>query len=60
LFLAQNTPGKRINFDNNWKISFRTLLPIPKKILTTAIATIFAKSGGAARTAIDPRFKDSA
>jgi beta-galactosidase len=48
-----------INFDDNWKFHFGHAAN-PEKDFNYSIATIFSKSGGAARTAIDPRFKDSA
>jgi beta-galactosidase len=54
-----NAQRQKINFDDNWKFSFGHAAN-PEKDFNYSIATIFAKSGGAARTAIDPRFKDSA
>jgi beta-galactosidase len=57
---AQSTsPRQRINFDDNWKFHFGHAAN-PEKDFNYSIATIFSKSGGAARTAIEPRFKDSA
>ncbi|MDP4264786.1 MAG: beta-galactosidase GalA [Bacteroidota bacterium] len=53
------SPRQRINFDDNWKFHFGHAAN-PEKDFNYSIATIFAKSGGAARTAVDPRFKDSA
>jgi beta-galactosidase len=50
---------QHINFDNDWKFHFGHAAN-PEKDFNYSIATIFSKSGGAARTAIDPRFKDSA
>ncbi len=50
---------QKINFDNDWKFHFGHAAN-PEKDFNYSIATIFSKSGGAARTAIDPRFKDSA
>lgn len=50
---------QHINFDNDWKFHFGHAANAEKDFNYT-IATIFSKSGGAARTAIDPRFKDSA
>jgi beta-galactosidase len=54
-----NSPRQRVNFDNDWKFHFGHAAN-PDKDFNYSIATIFSKSGGAARTAIDPRFKDSA
>lgn len=50
---------QRINFDKDWLFHFGHAAN-PEKDFNYSIATIFSKSGGAARTAIDPRFKDSA
>lgn len=55
---AQNPLRERINFDANWKFHFGHAAN-PEKDFNYGIATIFSKSGGAAQTAIDPRFKDS-
>ncbi len=55
---AQSSQRKHINFDDSWKFSFGHAAN-PEKDFNYSIATIFAKSGGAARTAIDPRFRDS-
>jgi beta-galactosidase len=49
---------QRINFDDNWKFHFGHAAN-PEKDFNYSIATIFAKSGGAARTAVDPRFVDT-
>jgi beta-galactosidase len=56
---AQLSPRKKINFDENWKFHFGHAAN-PEKDFNYSIATIFSKSGGAQRTAIDPRFNDSA
>src|SRR5258705_1792101 len=58
LFAQTSSPGRHSNFDDNWKFSFGHAAN-PEKDFNYSIATIFAKSGGAARTAIDPRFRDS-
>jgi beta-galactosidase len=58
LFSQSTSPRQHINFDDNWKFHFGHAAN-PEKDFNYSIATIFAKSGGAARTAIDPRFKDS-
>ncbi len=47
-----------LNIDNNWKFHFGHAANAEKDFNYT-IATIFSKSGGAARTAIDPRFDDT-
>jgi beta-galactosidase len=47
-----------INMDENWKFHFGNASN-PEKDFNYSIATIFAKNGGASRTAIDPRFNDS-
>ena len=52
------SPRKKINLDENWKFSFGHAAN-PEKDFNYSIATIFSKSGGAARTAIDARFNDS-
>ena len=49
---------KRINFDNNWKFAFGNAND-PLKDFNYSIATIFAKTGAAQTTAIDPKFNDS-
>lgn len=49
----------RISLDNNWRFHFGHAAD-PVKDFNYSINTIFAKSGGAYGTAIDPRFKDSA
>jgi beta-galactosidase len=46
------------NFDRDWKFSFGHLHN-PEKDFNFSLETVYAKSGGAARTAIDPRFNDS-
>lgn len=58
LIQAQNAPRERLNFDADWKFHFGHAAN-PEKDFNYSIATIFSKSGGAAQTAIDPRFKDS-
>ncbi|MEO8406059.1 MAG: beta-galactosidase GalA, partial [Chitinophagaceae bacterium] len=49
---------KQINIDENWKFHFGSASD-PSKDFNYSINTIFSKSGGAAKTAIDPRFADS-
>lgn len=56
--VAQLSQRKHISFDDNWKFHFGHAAN-PEKDFNYSIATIFSKSGGAARTAIDPRFRDS-
>jgi beta-galactosidase len=50
---------KKIRFDHDWKFHFGHAA-LPEKDFNYGIANIFSKSGGAAATAIDPRFNDSA
>jgi beta-galactosidase len=49
---------RHINLDEDWRFHFGHAAD-PAKDFNYSIATIFSKSGGAAGTAIDPRFKDS-
>ncbi len=58
-FSQTTSARQQINFDDGWKFHFGDAAN-PEKDFNYSIATIFAKSGGAARTAIDPSFKDSA
>jgi beta-galactosidase len=58
-FSQSASQRQQINLDDNWKFHFGHAAN-PEKDFNYSIATIFSKSGGAARTAIDPRFKDSA
>lgn len=55
---GQESPRKKISLDSDWKFHFGHAAD-PSKDFNYGIATIFSKSGGAARTAIDPSFKDS-
>jgi beta-galactosidase len=55
---GQSSPRRHINIDDNWKFHFGHAAN-PEKDFNYSIATIFSKSGGAARTAIDPRYNDS-
>lgn len=59
-FLAAQTPQPRThqNFDHDWKFAFGHAQN-PEKDFNYGLETVFAKSGGAANTAIEPRFKDS-
>lgn len=58
--LTINTSAQRqqLNFDTDWKFQFGHSADAEKDFNYT-IATIFSKSGGAAKTAIDPKFDDS-
>jgi len=56
--LAQSSPRKRTNIDDRWKFHFGHAAN-PEKDFNYSIATIYSKSGGAYKTAIDPRFSDS-
>lgn len=49
---------KRTNIDSDWKFHFGHAAN-PEKDFNFTIATIYSKSGGAAKTAIDPRFDDA-
>ncbi len=49
---------QKINFNNDWKFQFGHAANAEKDF-NYSIATIFSKSGGAANTAIDPKFNDS-
>jgi beta-galactosidase len=55
---SQDFPRKKIKLDYNWKFHFGHAAN-PEKDFNYSIVTIFSKSGGASRTAIDPRFNDS-
>lgn len=56
---SQNiSPRKHTNFDEGWLFAFGHAAD-PVKDFNFTISTIFSKSGGAARTAIDPRFADN-
>lgn len=55
---GQSSARRHINIDDNWKFHFGHAAN-PEKDFNYSIATIFSKSGGAARTAADPRFNDS-
>ncbi|MBL7743236.1 MAG: glycosyl hydrolase 53 family protein [Chitinophagaceae bacterium] len=57
--LISSAQRQKINFDNDWRFHFGHAAD-PEKDFNYSIATIFSKSGGAANTAIDLRFKDSA
>src|SRR5687767_14127478 len=49
---------RHINLDEDWRFHFGHAAD-PAKDFNYSISTIFSKSGGAAGTAIDARFKDS-
>ncbi len=55
---SQGSERRKINIDGDWKFHFGDAAD-PEKDFNYSIATIFSKSGGAPRTAIDPRFNDS-
>src|SRR5882724_7778503 len=55
---SQSSQRQEINFDRGWKFHFGHAAN-PEKDFNYSIVTVFSKSGGAARTAIDPFFKDS-
>jgi beta-galactosidase len=57
--VAQNgSTRQHINLDEDWRFHFGHAGD-PSKDFNYQINTIFSKSGGAAGTAIDPRFKDA-
>ena len=58
LCYGQSSPRKHISLDDDWRFHFGHAAD-PTKDFNYSIATIFSKSGGAARTAIDPKFNDS-
>ncbi len=55
---GQTNARNKINMNDGWKFHFGNSAD-PVKDFNYSIATIFSKSGGAARTAIDARFDDS-
>ncbi len=55
---AQSSLRKKTNLDENWKFHFGHAANAEKDF-NYSIATIFSKSGGAQRTAVDARFNDS-
>jgi beta-galactosidase len=59
LCFSQNPVRQKINFDENWKFAFGNASD-PKKDFNYSLVTIFSKTGAAPRTAIDPKFNDSA
>lgn len=58
LYFAFVNAQKKINFDEGWKFHFGHAAN-PDKDFNYSTATIYSKSGGAAKTAIDPKFADS-
>ena len=55
---SQETVRKKINMDEDWKFHFGHA-GNPEKDFNYSIATIFSKSGGSHKTAIDTKFNDS-
>ncbi|HEY4335632.1 MAG TPA: hypothetical protein VGM89_07035, partial [Puia sp.] len=55
---AQGLVRRKMNFDADWKFHFGNASN-PEKDFNYSVRPIFAKSGGAVRTAIDPRFDDN-
>lgn len=54
-----STQAQRISkLDNDWRFHFGHAA-LPEKDFNYSLATIFSKSGGAAQTAIDPKFVDT-
>lgn len=58
LTINSSAQRQQLNFDADWKFQFGHAANAEKDFNYT-IATIFSKSGGAANTAIDPKFDDS-
>src|SRR5690242_14310147 len=58
-FSQESSVRKRTNMDNDWKFHFGHAAD-PSKDFNYTTTVIYSKSGGAQRTAIDPRFRDSA
>lgn len=58
-FSQEVSVRKRTNMDNDWKFHFGHAAD-PSKDFNYSITVIYSKTGGAQRTAIDPRFRDSA
>lgn len=58
LCLAFSNAQKKINFDEGWKFHFGHAAN-PDKDFNYSTATIYSKSGGAAKTAIDAKFVDT-
>ena len=57
-FAAGAQPRSHQPFDRDWKFAFGHAQH-PEQDFNYGLETIFAKSGGAYNTAIDPRFNDS-
>ncbi|MEO5776861.1 MAG: beta-galactosidase GalA [Flavobacterium sp.] len=57
-FFVLSNAQKKINFDEGWKFHFGNAAN-PDKDFNYSTATIFSKSGSAAKTAINPKFADS-
>jgi beta-galactosidase len=57
--VAQTTPRKKINLDNDWRFHLGHAAD-PTQDFNFKIANVFSKSGKAEGTAIDTKFKDSA
>jgi beta-galactosidase len=58
LVLPASAQRRKINFDDDWKFAFGNAND-PAKDFNYSLATIFAKTGAAQNTAIDPKFNDS-
>ncbi|MBK8348761.1 MAG: glycosyl hydrolase 53 family protein [Saprospiraceae bacterium] len=58
LTLALNAQHQKINIDKDWRFAFGHASN-PEKDFNYSIATIFSKSAGAFKTAIDPVFVDT-
>jgi beta-galactosidase len=58
ILFSQETVRKKINIDEDWRFDFGHA-GNPEKDFNYSIATIFSKSGGSHKTAIDAKFNDS-
>jgi len=58
LAAQQHSLPRRINFDEDWRFSFGHAAD-PSKDFNYKVANLFAKSGKAENTAIDPKFNDA-
>ncbi|MCZ8216092.1 MAG: beta galactosidase jelly roll domain-containing protein, partial [Cyclobacteriaceae bacterium] len=58
LAVFETVAQQKINFDNDWRFNFGHAND-PGKDFNYSLSTIFAKSGSATGTAIDPKFNDS-
>lgn len=55
---GQSVSRKKVNIDDNWKFHFGNASD-PSKDFNYGVTPLLSKSGGAAESAIDPKFNDS-